>query len=403
MGAFEYTVLDVKGSELKGVLEGDTARQVRQQLREKGWTPLSVDEVVQKKSKGGLGLHLKRGVSATDLALIMRQLATLVRCLPLEEALQTVSQQTEKAHLKSMMMAVRSRVMEGHSLADGLSEFPQAFPDLFRTTVAAGERSGHLEVVLEQLADYAERQHDLKQKTQMALIYPSVLTIMAIVVVVFLLTYVVPEVVQVFDNIGQELPWLTRALISVSEFFQAYGFWMLVLLVLLIVAANRLMQHDDVKRRVHQFLLKLPLIKTLVQGANTARFARTFSILSASGVPVLEAMRISAKVLSNLPMKEAVEEGASRVREGASIRVALEKSGYFPPMMIHLIASGEASGNLDEMLERSATNQERELETTIAKLLGLFEPLLIVLMGAVVLTIVLAILLPIFDMNQLVK
>lgn len=404
MGAFEYLALDATGNECKGVLEGDTPRQVRQQLREQGWTPLSVDEVVPKKAKTtGFGVQFARSVSAADLALITRQLATLVSCLPLEEALQTVSQQTEKPYLKSMMMAVRSRVMEGHTLADGLAQFPRAFPELFRTTVAAGEHSGHLEAVLEELANYAERQYDLKQKTQMALIYPAVLTFMAIAVVVFLLTYVVPEVVQVFDNIGQELPWLTIALISASEFFQDYGLGLFVLIAASVIVFNRMMQQPDFRRNVHQYLLHVPLIKTLIRGANTARFARTFSILSASGVPVLEAMRISAQVLSNIPMREAVEAAANRVREGASIRVALEKSGYFPPMMIHLIASGEASGHLDEMLERAAVNQERELETTINKLLGLFEPLLIVLMGAVVLIIVLAILLPIFDMNQLVK
>ncbi len=406
MGAFEYTVLDTRGRERKGVLEGDTARQVRQQLREKGLVPLSVEEVAQKeaRSRSGGGTLFKRGVSATDLALITRQLATLVRSgMPLEESLRTVGRQTERARLKSMILAVRSRVMEGHSLASGLGDFPHVFPELFRTTVAAGEQSGHLDIVLERLADYTENRQQMRQKIQLALFYPAILTVVALLVTIALLTYVVPEVVQVFDNIGQELPWLTQALIAVSDFLRDYGLAILVALVGVAVAFSYLRRIPNVRFRLHRLSHRLPLIARLTRGVNTARFARTFSILSASGVPVLEALRISAEVLSNLPMRQAVEHGAERVREGSSISRALEQSGYFPPMTLHLIASGEASGNLDQMLERAATNQERELETVIAALMGLFEPLLILTMGAVVLIIVLAILLPIFDLNQLVQ
>jgi general secretion pathway protein F len=219
MGAFEYTALDASGKELKGVLEGDTARQVRQQLRDKRWTPLSVDEVSERRTGTGRAFRIPRGVSAADLALTTRQLATLVRSgLPLEEALRAVSQQTEKARLKSMMLAVRSRVMEGHALASGLAEFPQVFPELYRATVSAGEQSGHLDVVLERLADYTEARQQLRQKIQLALFYPALLTLMALGVASLLLVYVVPQVVQVFANIGQELPWLTRALIADSLF-----------------------------------------------------------------------------------------------------------------------------------------------------------------------------------------
>ena len=405
MGAFEYTVLDLKGRERKGVLEGDTARQVRQQLREQGMTPLNVEEVIKRESRSrGQRSLFSRGVSATDLALITRQFATLIRSgLPLEEGLQTVAKQTEKPRIKSMLLAVRSRILEGHTLADGLGDFPQVFPELYRSTVAAGEQSGHLDVVLERLADYTENRQQLRQKIQLAMFYPAILTFVAILVTVALLTYVVPQVVQVFDNIGQELPWLTRTLIALSDFLRDYGLLILLLLVMAGVGFNYLLKRDEVKFRFHQTLHGSPLIGRLFRGVNTARFARTFSILAASGVPILEALRISAEVMSSLPMRGAVEGAADRVREGVSIQKALEQSGHFPPMTLHLIGSGEASGKLEEMLERAATNQERELETLIATLMGLFEPLLILVMGAMVLIIVLAILLPIFDLNQLVR
>jgi general secretion pathway protein F len=405
MGAFEYTALDASGREKKGVLEGDTPRQVRQQLREQHWVPLAVHEVVQRETRAGAGFSaFRRGISATDLALITRQLATLVRAgLPLEECLRSVSQQAEKSRLKSMLMAVRSRVMEGHSLAVGLSDFPQAFPELYRTTVEAGEQSGHLERVLERLADYTEGRQRMRQKIQLALFYPALLTLVALLVVGGLMTYVVPQVVQVFDNIGQELPALTRVLIAISDFLRDYGLAVLLLCVLLAVGFGYLLRNEQIRRRYHRLLLSIPMVARLERGLNTGRFARTFSILTASGVPVLEAMRISAQVMSNLPMREAVDNATARVREGAGIAAALDKSGYFPPMTVQLISSGEASGRLEDMLERAAINQESEIETLIAALLGLFEPLLILFMGSVVLVIVLAILLPIFDLNQLVQ
>lgn len=406
MGAFEYYALDASGHARKGVLEGDTARQVRQQLREKGWSPLSMQEVQQKETRGsgGASFTLRRGISATDLALIARQLATLVRAgLTVEETLLAVSQQTEKPRIKSMLLGVRSRVMEGYSLAAALSDFPHIFPELYRTTVAAGEQSGFLDVVLERLADYTESRQQLRQKMMLALIYPVLLSLVAILVVTALLAYVVPQVVQVFENIGQQLPFLTRALIAASDFIRDYGLTLLGAIVIVSVGSAFLVRYYTVRYRFHQVLLSLPLISRLVRGLNAARFARTFSILTASSVPVLEGLRISAQVVSNLPMRAAIEDAAAKVREGASLHTALERSRYFPPMTIHLIASGESSGNLEGMLDRAAVSQEREMETLMAALLGLFEPLLILVMGGVVLLIVLAILLPIFDINQLVK
>ena len=407
MGAFEYVALDTGGKEKKGVLEGDTARQVRQQLRDKGWMPLDVQESSERESSSTRRqqrkVKIRRGVSATDLALITRQLATLVRAgLPLEETLQAAAQQTEKSRLKSMLLAVRSRVMEGHTLATGLGDFSHVFPDLYRTTVSAGEQSGHLDVVLERLADYTESRQQMQSKIQLALFYPALLTLVAVGVVIGLMTYVVPQVVQVFENIGQELPWLTKTLIAMSDFLRNYGFLMLLGIGGAAAGITWLLRKEGPRRRFHKFLLRVPLLGRLERGINAGRFARTFSIVTASGVPVLDGLRIASEVMSNVPMRESVEEATRKVREGASIHAALDNSGYFPPMMVHLIASGEASGKLEEMLERAAVNQEREIETLISAVMGLFEPVLILVMGAVVLIIVLAILLPIFNLNQLV-
>jgi general secretion pathway protein F len=403
MGAFEYTAVDDGGRQRRGVLDGDTARQVRQTLRDRGLIPLSVAEVVEKQAGGRPTLSFRRGISPMDLALVTRQLATLVRSsMPLEESLLAVSQQSDKPRLKSILLGVRSRVMEGHSLAEGLGDFPQAFPELYRATVAAGEQSGHLDAILERLADYAETRQQLRQRVMHALIYPSILTILALVIVSGLLVYVVPQVVGVFENTGQELPGLTAGMIAMSDFLRANGMILLVVLIALAFGVRRLLMRPGPRRRYHRLLLRLPVIGRLAQGINTARFTRTLSILAGSGVPVLEALRISGEVVNNIPMREAVEETSLRVREGAPIGASLASSRLFPPMTLHLISSGEASGELETMLERAAVNQEREVDGLIATMLSILEPVLILAMGAIVLVIVLAILMPIFELNQLV-
>ncbi len=403
MGAFEYTAVDPSGKQRKGVIEGDTARQVRQLLRDRKLLPLTVGEVAQKESSRQQSFTLRRSLSAADLALITRQLATLVKSsMPLEEALLAVGEQNELPRLKSIVLGVRSKVMEGHSLADGLADFPKAFPEIYRATVAAGEQSGHLDAVLERLADYTENRQELRQKIMNAMIYPVVLTILAISIVSLMLVYVVPKVVGVFENTGQNLPGLTQFLISTSDFMRSYGIALFIGIAVAAWLASRLLRKLHIRRRFDQILLRLPVIGKLNRGFNTARFTRTLSILTGSGVPVLESLRISAQVLTNVPMREAVEDAAARVREGAAIGKSLAVGGFFPPICIHLISSGEASGELETMLDRAAANQEREMDGLIAALLGILEPALIVGMGLVVLLIVLAILLPIFELNQLV-
>ncbi len=403
MGAFEYSAVDGRGRSRRGIIEGDTPRQARQLLREQGLTPMAIEETAQRNNSTSGGTF-QRGISAAELALITRQLATLVKAaLPLAEAIQTVAKQVEQPRLKSMLLSVRTLVIEGHSLTSGLAGFPHIFPDIYRQTVAAGEASGHLDLILERLADYTESRQQMRQSIRMALFYPAILTFMALLVVTALLVYVVPEVVQVFDNIGQELPGLTLGLIAVSEFLQQRGHLIIIALVIAVVALRKLLRRPRFLFKWHQLLHRMPVVGRLMVGFNTARFARTLSIMVASGVPLLESMRIAAGVLASLPMREGVNAASGKVREGGEIAPALEQSGYFPPMMIHLIASGEVSGQLEAMLERAAENQERELKGMISMLMGLFEPLLLVTMGGVVMVIVLAILLPIFEINQLIQ
>jgi|TARA_R100000049_G_C1956194_1_gene111669 general secretion pathway protein F len=401
--AFEYTALDASGRTRKGVEEGDSPRQVRGRLREQGLTPMSVSQVAERAAVLRMPV-LQQRIKPLELALATRQMATLARAgLPIEEVLATVARQSESPKVRSALTAVRTRVMEGLPLAHALGEFPSVFPVIYRTTIAAGEQAGRLDLVLERLADNVEAQNAMRQKIQLAMFYPAILTCVALLVTVALLTYVVPEVVKVFDGMNQQLPLLTRMLIAVSDTLRDWGLLMLLILGGLGYGLRTLLQRPAYQRRWHDLLLRLPLIGRLTRGLNTARFARTLNILAASGVPLLDALNMSASVITNLPMREAVSEAAQRVREGAGVGLALERSGYFPAMTLSLIKSGESSGTLDDMLERAAETQERELEARIAMVMGVFEPLLILTMGAVVLVIVLAILLPIFELNQLVN
>ncbi|HSG59069.1 MAG TPA: type II secretion system inner membrane protein GspF [Woeseiaceae bacterium] len=405
MGAFEYVAIDkLGGKESKGVIEGDTPKHVRQILRDRNLIPVQITEVAKKEARRQRSFSLRGGLSPGELALLTRQLASLSQSgLPLEEALLAVSQQNDQPRTKSILLGVRSKVMEGHSLADGLAEFPQAFPELYRATVAAGEQSGHLDVVLERLAEYTEARQLLRQTISNALIYPIVLVLMSVGIISFMLASVVPKIVGVFENTGGQLPGLTRGLIATSEFLRNHWLLLIVGVAAVIYGLWWLLQREGPKRRYHRFLLRTPIAGRLNRGINTARFTRTLSILSGSGVPILDALKIAAEVVENLPMRDAVNEAAVRVREGAAISSSLGASKLFPPMMIHLISSGETGGRLEEMLARSATNQEREVNGLITTLLGILQPLLIVLMGAVVMTIVLAILLPIFEINNLIR
>jgi general secretion pathway protein F len=403
MGAFEYTAVDPGGKQHHGVLEGDTARQVRQQLRDRDLLPINVTESAQKESTRQSSFSLGGGLSASDLAVLTRQLATLVQSsMPLEEALAAVGEQSENARLKTIVLGVRARVREGFSFAEGLKDFPRAFPDIYRATVEAGEQSGHLDAVLERLADYTENRQELMQKIRNAMIYPIVLLTFCMLIVTLMMTYVVPKVVGVFTNTGEALPGPTAALIALSDFLQSYGWLVLVLIAIGIFAFRQLLKKPGPRKQFDAFMLRVPVTGRILRGLNTARFTRTFSIMTGSGVPVLEGLKISAEVITSVPMREAVEEATLRIREGAPIGLSLGKAKQFPPLCIHLISSGEASGQLEAMLSKAAGQQEREMDGLIGTLLNILEPGMIIFMGVMVLSIVIALLLPIFEMNKLV-
>jgi len=400
--AFDYSALNASGRKVTGVMEADSPRTVRQQLREKSLIPLDVHATKNQLSSVG-GLLSNNRLSGTDIAIITRQLATLIHSgLPLENGLQAIGQQAEKNRIKRVILAVRAKVREGHSFADSLRQFPKAFPHLYCATVSAGEKSGHLDIVLSRLADYIEAQQLFRQKIQLALIYPIILLVMSVTIVSGLMIYVVPDIIQVIIDAGQKLPLLTQLLVSLSNLIGQWGIWLLPTLVIGGFLANAFLQNPKAKRLWHKRLLHLWGIKRFSRGTNAARYISTLAILTQSGIALSEAMPIASAVVPNIFFRETLELANSKVIEGHSLSRSLEDTALFPPMMLQLIYSGEQSGELANMLERAAITQENDLQRKIATLVSLFEPLTLVVMGGVVLIIVLAVLLPILNLNQLV-
>ncbi len=403
MAAFEYQAIDGRGKQQKGVLEADSARQVRQQLRDKGWTPLAVEQTAQKQKKDSL-FERQPSLSVPELALITRQLATLIQAgLPIDESLRALSEQTGKQRIKAMILAIRAKVLEGYTLAKALAEYPKAFPHLYRSTVSAGEHAGHLDGVLNRLADYTEARQAADQKIKLAAMYPVILTIVAIGIVVGLLTYVVPDIVDVFVKNGQELPGLTQFMLDLSHFITAWGMYTLVAIIVGIIAFGRALKSPAFRKRYHHFLLRVPGLRGFVKDANTARFGSTLAILTTSGVPLVDAMRIASQVVTNMPIQQSLTQATITVSEGGSLHKALAETGYFPPIMLHMIASGENSGELDSMLARTAQQQETSLENTVSALVKIFEPVMLLVMGGIVATIVAAIMLPILELQKMVQ
>ncbi len=404
MAAFEYKALTEAGRQKKGVMEADHSRQVRQKLKEQGLVPVEVVETKarQRRDKSSF-FSLQRGLSVPDFALITRQIATLVEAgMPLEECIKAVAEQSEKAHIRTMLMAVRSKVVEGYTLAESLADYPNIFDELFRSMVAAGEKSGHLDAVLNRLADYTENRQVMRSKLQQAMIYPMVLTVFAIGVVSFLLASVVPKIVDQFVQMGQELPLSTQILLDLSAFVQNWGLLIFFVLVVGIVSIKTALKNPSTRLAWDKKLLKMPILGKITRGINTSRFARTLSICSSSAIPLLDGMRVAVDVMSNEFIKSSVKEASERVREGSSLNRALEQTKLFPPMMLHMISSGEKSGELEQMLTRAANNQDRDFESTVNIALGLFTPALVLVMAGVVLFIVVATLMPILEMNNLI-
>ncbi|SMF12014.1 type II secretion system protein F (GspF) [Alteromonadaceae bacterium Bs31] len=410
MGAFSYQALDAKGKKVKGVLEGDSERHVRSLLRSKQLKPLEVKTTRQKVAAGGSSgsrFSFSFGgptMGYRDLSLVTRQLATLVQSgLPLDEVLASTAKQSRKPSAKTIMLQVRSRVLEGLSLAQAMAELPKVFDNLYRAMVRAGESSGYLGPVLEQLAEYTEQGQEAKQKIKMAMVYPVIMLVVSIGIVTFLMVSVVPKIVDMFTRSKQQLPAITEFLIGASDFLTNYGLFLFVAIVAAVVTFKWAIKQEKYKAKWHAVVLRMPLFGNLTLQSESARYASTLGLLASSGVPLLDALRIAAQVLTNSQLKSAAGEVAVMVQEGSSLNKALDAVGVFPPLLVQMAASGEANGKLADQLLHAARNQERELSFTVNTMMGLMEPFMILFMGGVVGFIVVAMLLPIFQMNQLVN
>lgn len=403
MASFRFEAADAAGRVEQGLIEADSARAARTSLRARGLVPLAVAAV-----DAGRGAqsakYRRRRFSESELALATRQFSSLLAAqLPLAIALGATIEGAEHAGVREVLSAVRSEVVAGHRLADALGQFPLEFPEVYRATVAAGEETGDLAKVMERLADYIEERQALRGKILAAFVYPAVVTLVALAIVVFLMTYVVPQVVEVFRQTRQALPWPTRLLLTTSETLRAGGVWILLGTVAAVVALRRWLARPGPKAAWDALALRLPLFGRMLRAVNTARFASTLAILTAAGVPLLRALEAARATLSNAVLAEAVADAVAAVREGSTLARALGATKVFPPILVHLAASGEATGELAPMLERAARNLSREVERRALLLTTLLDPLLILFMGAVVLGIVLAVLMPIIEINQLVR
>jgi general secretion pathway protein F len=407
MAAFHYNALDAAGKPSTGMIEADSARLARTQLRDKGLFVVELDALSDTSAQKGarsFNLPFRKRIPLSEVSLMLRQLATLLEAgLPLEQALAVLIEQGDNPSMRQVIAALRSEVLAGNTLARAMDKHRDTFPEIHRALINAGEASGELATVMDKLASYSEAQQALQQKVGLAMVYPAIVITVAILVVGGLLLFVVPPVVEVFQQTRQALPFLTRALIALSDFLTATWLYLIAILVAGGFAAQRALQQEALRYQFHLKLLGLPVLGKLIRGNNTARMASTLSILVGSGVGLLTALTAASGVVHNLPMRRALEDAAMKVREGVTLSRALAASGLFPPVLVHLIASGEQSGRLDIMLDRVAKQQTQEVSGFTTALTSILEPLLILFMGAVVLLIVLAILLPIIQMNQMVK
>lgn len=405
MPAFRYEAVDSSGNTKKGVVNADSMRAARADLRARDLAPIAVDPITTQLDESGktkvraFGDHL----STVELALFTRQLASLLEAsLPLEQAFSALLEQAERPFVRDLIASIRSEVMGGSSLSDALSQHPRDFAEIYRALVASGEQIGQLSRVLSRLADFIERRNALVQKVKLAFTYPAIVTVVAFAIVIFLLTYVVPQIVSVFANTKQKLPFLTVMMLAVSDFVRSYGWIVLIVVVAAAFGWRGALKNPNIKRRWHMWLLNAPLYGKFERSLNTSRFASTLAITTGSGVPILRALQTSRDTLSNVAMREQVEEATASVREGVSLARALSAHKHFPPMLIHMIRAGEVTGELPAMLDRAASAQEQDLERRAMTIAGLLEPALILAMGVVVLLIVLAVLMPIIEINQLV-
>ncbi|HTJ94977.1 MAG TPA: type II secretion system inner membrane protein GspF [Pararobbsia sp.] len=405
MPAFRFEAVDNAGKPKKGVVEADSARGARLQLRTQGLSPVAVELAASRATGARMRrLSLGKGLSAREQALVTRQLASLLTAgLPLGEALTVLSDQAERDYVKELMAAIRGEVVSGHALANALSRHPKDFPEIYRALVSAGENTGKLGVVLTRLADYIEQRNALKQKIVLAFTYPGIVTIIAFSIVMFLLSYVVPQVANVFTSTKQQLPFLTVMMMTLSDIVRK-GWWMFLIGAIVVVYVVRaIFSQPKPRLAFDRWVLDAPLFGKLARGYNTVRFASTLGILTAAGVPILRALQAAGETLSNLAMRGIVESAIVRVREGSSLSRALGNTRVFPPVLVHMIRSGESTGDVTTMLDRAAAGEAHELERRTMFLTSLLEPLLILAMGGIVLVIVLSVMLPIIELNNLVS
>ena len=406
MPAFQYVALNPQGKEIKGILEADSARQLRQALRDQALTPMHVEPTNKQFDKGSnqqvFSLFAPK-LKALDRVLFTRQLSTLLASsMPIEESLNAIAQQNEKQSNKALIMGIRSRVLEGNSLAQSLLEYPSSFSNLYCSSVAAGEQSGFLDQVLDNLSNYLEREHESYRNVEMALMYPIILLIVAFVIVGALMVYVLPDMIDVIENTGQTLPWATTLLISVTELLKSFWWVLLCGILALSLFIRGILNRERVRLIWDAYKFSLPIIGKIIRSSNSARFSNTLSILTKSGIPLVDAMKIASEVVANKALQTDLRTATQDVVEGKSLRESLENISHFPPMMMHMIGSGEQSGELDQMLARVAEYQQAEVERLVSTLVKLFEPAMMIIMGGTVLFIVMAVLLPILSMNQIV-
>ena len=404
MPGYQYTAYDIDGREQRGVLESDSPRLARAQLRDQGLFPLNVTLIEAANDTGIKDKSRRIKLNTDDLARITRQLSTLLGAgLTIEQTFNALIEQAETESERQLLARLRGAVLEGQSLGGALAAYPDTFSDLYRTLISAGEASGKLPEVLARLADHVESQQAIRQKFVVAMIYPAIVMLVCALVVTGLMIYVVPQVVGVFESTKQTLPWITRALLGFSRFLQATGVVWIALVMIGFLVARSALKKESLRRKWHAWLLTLPIVGRLIRAQQSSQLAATLSILVGSGIPVLNALNAGVGVVSNLPMRDAIERATNAVREGAGLSQSLAQSKQFPPVMVHLIASGEASGRLPQTLATAAYQQQRDLEMRTSAIAATVEPVMILVMGVVVLLIVLAVLLPIFELNQLVR
>ena len=399
MATFEYAALDAQGRTRTGRLNADGAREARRQLRERELVPtrLAATATRDRTERSVFGARFR----PRDLALFTRQLSTLVAAAPLEEALRTIGAQSDRPAVRRVVGATHAQVLEGLRLSDAMARQGKAFAPLYRAMVAAGEGTGALPDILERLADLLEREQQVRGKLITALVYPASLAVVAVAVVIALMAFVVPKVVEQFDSMGRTLPVLTRVVIAVSDAMATWGLPLLVVLALAAAGFMRALRHPAFRLRFDGLLLRLPVLGRLTRDLHAAQLARTLSIMVNSGLPLMEGLVITARTVHNRVLRAATDTMVASIREGGSLSAAMRRAGVFPPTLLYMASSGENSGRLAPMLERAADYLEREFNTFTSVAMSLLEPLIIVVLGGVVAVIVLAILLPILQFNSL--